>query len=291
MLNERFYDQTLAMIRNGAPEMAMSMLSGKLFLAHSLPEHWPEARDSLRSHALFALLQEDPFSAHSNNRPRGYPGDAALIDLIYDRVPPADTSEIGTTLFKVTTASPASYAVRLRRAHAQKVFEKAWSEGKRICVLACGHLREADAIAGKDLGQVTLVDQDPLSLEVVRARHGSSATIIEANVFRYLRAAAARGDRFDLVYTLGLTDYLDAKAMVLLHRLVTAVLEPGGTFLLANFLPAHVSVGWMDAVMDWQLIYRDESELELYARNAGLTPVTWRDASGAVAWCEMSSPA
>jgi extracellular factor (EF) 3-hydroxypalmitic acid methyl ester biosynthesis protein len=291
MLNERFFDQTLTMIHNGAPEMALSMLSGQLFHAHALSEQWAETRESLRNHALFRLLQEDPFSAHSNARPRGYPGDAALIDLIYDQVPPAGTSEIGASLFNVTISAPAGHAVRQRREYAQTIFKSAWDEGKRICVLACGHLREVDALAGQDFSQVTLVDQDPISLDVVRAKHGGSATIIEANVFRYLRAAAARGDRFDLVYTLGLTDYLDAKAMGLLHRLVSAVLAPGGTFLLANFLPAHISLGWMDAVMDWHLIYRDEHELELYATNAGLIPVTWRDTIGAVVWCNMKSPA
>jgi hypothetical protein len=288
MYSERFYDQALAMIEQGASASALSMLTGKLFLAQLTPEEWGQTRNRLRRHPLYAVLQEDPFSAHSNARPRGYPGDAALIDLIYDQTPPADTSELGRELFAITTAAPAGEAVRQRRQHGKAVFDAAWQAGQSICVLACGHLREADHLVGEDMSRVTLVDQDPLSLDLVRAKHGGTAHIVEENVFRYLRVAAARGDRFDLIYTLGLTDYLDARAMNLLHRLVKACLAPGGTFLLANFLPGHICSGWMDAVMDWELIYRDETELAGYAADAGLAARTWRDATGSVVWCQMT---
>lgn len=291
MYNERFFDQTLEMIREGAASAALPMLAGKLYHARAYATHWQETKSTLQRHPLYEVLQEDPFSAYSTARPRGYPGDAGLIDIIYDRRAPTEVSPLGRELFDITIQFPTSEAVRLRRRHAETVLASAWQSGKRICVLACGHFREADTLVGMDMSNVTLVDQDPLSLEVVRERHGASATIFEANVFRYLRSAAARGDRFDLIYTLGLTDYLDVRAMGILHRLVKACLEPDGTFLLANFLPDHLSVGWMDAIMDWHLIYRDEAELTGYAKAVGLLPKVWRDPTGAVVWCEMTSAA
>jgi SAM-dependent methyltransferase len=124
-------------------------------------------------------------------------------------------------------------------------------------------------------------------LEVIRASHRDLVNVHEANVFRFLRAAAARGDTFDLIYTLGLTDYLDTRAMQLLHRLMLACLAPGGRILLANFLPSHLAVGWMDAVMDWHLIYRDDDELMGYADEISLSARTWRDPTGSVVWCQM----
>ena len=75
--------------------------------------------------------------------------------------------------------------------------------------------------------------------------------------------------------------------MELLHRLMKGCLAPGGRIVIANFLPAHLGIGWMDAVMDWQLIYRDEAELESYAAHIGMTPRCWRDSSGSIVWCEM----
>ena len=43
----------------------------------------------------------------------------------------------------------------------------------------------------------------------------------------------------------------------------------------------------MDAVMDWQLIYRDEAELASYAREIQISFETWTDPTGCIAWCEM----
>ena len=290
MHNERFFDQTLAMIERGNSVAALPMLAGKLYNACADTASWPQTRDALRQHPLHAALMEDPFSAHSALRPRGYPGDAGLIDIIYDKAAPGQASDLGRELFEVTVRFQAPEGVRLRRTHAEPLVTSAWQQGQRILVLACGHFREGALLIGQDISNITLVDQDPVSLDVVRGNHGDTANIVAANVFRFLRAAASRGDSFDLIYTLGLTDYLDHRAMQMLHRLAKACLAPGGTFLLANFLPAHLGTGWMDAVMDWHLIYREEAELERFAAEAGFTARSWRDPTSSVAWCEMKHP-
>lgn len=287
MHDQRFFDQTLDLIEAGQLSMALPLLAGRLFAARIDRKNWLQTRTLLEQHPLHSVLMEDPFAAYCRGRPRGYPGDAGLIDMIYDRQPPSAVDGRAATIFAITTGFPASEAVRLRREHAEQVVMRGWEGGKRILVLACGHFREADRLAGKDLSAITVVDQDPESLGRVRALHGDRINIREANVFRYLRGAVTRGERFDIVYTLGLTDYLDDRAMRLLHRLVHTCTEPGGTFLLANFRPDHLGTGWMEAVMDWHLIYRDDTELADFAREAGFEPETWHDATGAVVWCEM----
>ena len=287
MYNERFFDQTLDMIDAGHWPMALPMLAGKLHNAFHDALTWPETRATLHQHRLHEILLEDPFNAYSVQRPRGYPGDAGLIDLIYDCTPPETASPLGRDMFEMTIRFQAPEGVRQRRDHAEAVVSAAWQAGKRILVLACGHFREGDALIGQDLGNITLVDQDPLSLDCVRGRHQDRINLHEANVFRDLRAAAGRKEQFDLIYTLGLTDYLDTRAMQLLHRQVKACLAPGGTFLLANFLPSHLGTGWMDAVMNWHLIYRDGRELEAYGHEVALRPRSWQDQTGSVVWCEM----
>ena len=290
MQSERFFDQALEMIERGNAAQAVPMLVGKLFSAANDSHSWPATRAALLRHDLHNVLMEDPFCARSARRPRGYPGDAALIDIIYDKASPDPMTRRGRELFDVTVKFQAAEGVRQRRAYAETLVTSAWAAGKRILVLACGHFREGDALIGKDIANITLVDQDEISLAVIRNNHGERANLQAANVFRYLRAAVGRGDQFDLVYTLGLTDYLDGPTMELLHRLAKACLAPGGSFLLANFLPGHLGIGWMDAVMDWQLIYRDEADLKAFADGVGLTARTWRDATDSIVFCEMTAP-
>ena len=285
--HERFFDQTLNLIEFGHLQTALPMLIGKLYSAHGDQRNWPETRSALLRHPLHSVLLEDPYIAHCVKRPRGYPGDAALIDLIYDQRPPRTISDRAQKLFDISTSFQTSEAVRQRRHYAAERLAGAWREKKRICALACGHLREADELIGLDVSTIVAVDQDPLSLDVVRANHGATMRIEEANVLHFLRKAARRGEQFDLIYTLGLTDYFDTRAMSLLHRLMKDCLAPGGEIMLANFLPGHLAIGWMDAVMDWHLVYRDEADLHRHAANIGMTAKTFRDPTGTIAFCEM----
>lgn len=282
-----FFDHIVGMINADAIDYAMPMLVGKLYGAYGHSDSWAQTRRTYMSHPLRSIMLEDPYIARCVTKPRGYAGDAELIDLIYSRTPPPSASERGLRIFQHGIEFQASEGVRQRRDHAELFLGEAFRQGKRILCLACGHFREGDPLVGQDIGSVLLVDQDRLSLQVVRDRFGASARPIEANVFQYLRTAKARGEQFDLVYTLGLTDYLDERAMALLHRMCKAVLAPDGEFILANFVPGHLAVGWMDAVMEWQLIYREPEELARFAAAEGLRAENWLDPTGAIAWSKM----
>lgn len=287
MFNNRLFDAIQFEIENGYMERGLHLLAGALVA----PEAGEAARPILHKHPLHAVLMEDPYLWRAAAKPRGYAGDAQLIDLIYDQVPPEGASERGKEIFRYTIDFPVSVSVRLRRTYMEARLIDAMKAGKRICSLACGHFREGDVLSGQDLSNIVLVDQDPLSLAEVAGKHGDAVTLIEANVLHYLRAAASRGERFDLIYTLGLTDYLDDRAMRLLHKLMKACLAPGGQIFLANFVPDHLARGWLDAVMDWHLIYREEEALQGFAHEIGMVPKTWTDPAGCIAYCEMVSAA
>jgi len=67
---------------------------------------------------------------------------------------------------------------------------------------------------------------------------------------------------FDLVYAVGLYDYLPQPVAAALTAKLFSLVEPGGTLLLPNLTPDSTDVGYMEAFMDWWMIYRDEAELE-----------------------------
>jgi len=66
---------------------------------------------------------------------------------------------------------------------------------------------------------------------------------------------------FDLVYAAGLYDYLPTSVTQKLTRALFDALQPGGSLLIGNFLPDIATAGFMEAVMDWWLIYRSQAEL------------------------------
>jgi hypothetical protein len=288
MSHARLLDQLSTMAASGDVSMLMNLAAGMLAGEQALPFVERPFAHALRRSDFHATLLEDPVSARAFHKPRGYPGDAELIDYYYDQQIPPGTSGLGARMFENTVRFPTGRAVDFRRGFAAERLEQAWQQGKRICVLACGHLREADGLAGKDLSNVVAVDLDSASLAQVAATHDIGPQLVEANALRYLRQTARTEERFDLIYTLGLTDYLDRRALELLHTLMRRCLAEKGEILVANFVSGHLSIGWMEAVMDWHLIYRDAAEMERLAGTADLQPRTFHDPTGSIVFCEMS---
>lgn len=183
-----------------------------------------------------------------------------------------------------------SAAIRHRRDYAAAKLEAAYHADKRICVLACGQLREADQLVGQDLSNVVAVDLDLAALEQVWHRHGNAIELIEDNALTFLCATAQAGRQFDYIYTLGLADHCDEAAMELLHRLMKSCLAEGGEMMIASAMPDTVARGWMSAALSWTPSNRSEADLERYAHRVGLDSRTSRDPTGTIIFSEMSTP-
>ena len=280
------YDQLYQDFLAGKQVEGIEELVVHLHEQRSASDRFADATNQLRGHKLFELICRDPYTAHSFKRPRGYPGDAGLIDMIY-KVDPGETSDdFGTSLFDRTIACGASEAVRQRLNYARGMLAGAVANGESVCALACGYLREADPLIGQPLGRFTGVDLDGESLATVRENHGDTIETIEANVFNWLRIAPREGRSYDRVYSLGLTDYLNERQLLLFTKLAAGTLAPGGKLLLANFHD-HRWSAYMEAAMDWYLIYRTEEDMARNATEAGLQHRIFRDSTGYILYCEM----
>jgi len=66
---------------------------------------------------------------------------------------------------------------------------------------------------------------------------------------------------FDVVYSTGLAETLPQASARALARSLFALLRPGGTLLLANFLPELPDAGLLEAILDWRPVLRTESEI------------------------------
>lgn len=233
------------------------------------PATWPAVVDAVRRHSLLEQIHEDPFTRRAFTKPRGYAGDAVLIDHIYGAARPEFQQPLGRAINRYTTSSPATRAVRFRRHLLAELIDRASGEGHghcRVLALACGHLRELElsaAVRRGDAIEVVGLDQDPDSIEVaveLARRLNCRLLAHTASIKAVIKRSIPLTD-FDLVYAAGLFDYLDDKVATLLLARMLEATRPGGRVLIANFVPDIPDVGYMEACMDWFLRYRTESHL------------------------------
>jgi SAM-dependent methyltransferase len=218
-------------------------------------------------HPVARLIFQSPLAMHSYSQPRGYPGDAELLDYIYKIKPCSDlASELGRAIHAFLLDTQAARALRSRREIlADYVDQTAWAtESPRILSIAAGHLREVELSAAVQAGEIDeyiAVDQDPLSLEQIEhdyARYGVRAVC--ASIRDLLTGARTFAD-LDLAYAAGLYDYLPRETARELTAVMFRALKPGGRLLVANVIPDLDDAGFIESYMGWKLTYRTHDEL------------------------------
>lgn len=232
-------------------------------------DEWRGLVAACRSHALHELIQEDPFTRRAFTKPRGYAGDAVMLDYIYgheEQWPEPEASPLGTAIFRYTTQAPASAGVRARRGFIADLLDRLTETTREpeVLSIAAGHLREASlasSVKRGRVGRLVAMDADGVSLKEVERQYGRyGVETAPADLRRLLTGRLSLGS-FDLVYSTGLFDYL---AEATGRRLVTSMfrmLNPGGRLVVANFLPGVRDIGYMEAYMDWNLIYRTRYDM------------------------------
>jgi extracellular factor (EF) 3-hydroxypalmitic acid methyl ester biosynthesis protein len=264
-------DQALTDIERGNICCGMARLAGRLnTMRRGLArQEWLQLiEDRVRPHRVREVVHLDPLTKRAFSRPRGYAGDAVMMDYIYGR-PPAELAsapEVVRRLYSYCTSTGAPTAVRYRRQLlADTIDGEAVRAGRAIDVVAvaAGHLREADLSSAVRDGQaaVRAFDQDEESLEVITRDYAQYSVAATAASVRHVITGRTVLPASDLCYSAGLYDYLPESAATRLTEAMFTSLRPGGTLLIANFLPDIADVGYMEGLMDWHLIYRTDEEM------------------------------
>jgi SAM-dependent methyltransferase len=235
------------------------------------PDVWRALIPIAQDHAAAHYFHQDPFTRWSFEKPRGYSGDARLLDFIYQhetiREDVEQASPIGSALYAYSKYYPSCIAVRERRDLLARYVDEVADErgaGTEILAIASGHLREAAGSAALARGDITrwvALDQDPLSVgSVARDYAGTPVQALDGSV-RGLLGDKYKLGTFDFVYSAGLYDYLTDAVAMRLNRRCMRMLKPGGTLLFANFSPELTDDGYMETFMNWALLLRTEDDM------------------------------
>lgn len=239
-------------------------------LRHHLPiDEWKRLVKMIRESKLLPLVHQDPFTHRAFTKPRGYAGDAVMMDFIYgqeENWQNPEASELGQSVFQYTINAAASAGVRSRREFIAECLDEVARThvAPTALAIACGHLREASmssAVRRRRFKEFVALDADAESLKEVDRSYSSYGVRTHLADIRKMITGRMNYGKFDLIYSTGLYDYLNAKTAKKLTGQLFSMLQPGGKLVIANFLPTMYDIGYMEACMDWFLIYRDRFEM------------------------------
>jgi len=228
---------------------------------------WPQYASACLSHPLRGLLHQDPFTWRAFAKPRGYAGDAVMMDYIYGLGEATHAAHaatpIGAAIFRYMGTRPSAKAVRYRRRLLAELIDRTAARGgRRVMALAAGHLREvglSHAVNSGAIEEFLAIDQDEDSLSVVARDYGELGVRTMPGSVRQILSGKIKPGELDFVYAAGLFDYLNDAVAAALTRRLFAMTRPGGMLLIPNFRVGARDTGYMESFMDWHLIYRDHA--------------------------------
>jgi hypothetical protein len=260
------------------PKFAEALRSALDDLTARYPD--PEAAAEVLKNSvgnLTEVVNQSPFMGRALKKPRGYAGDDRLLTYLYDDEVLEAPTNMGKLLNYAVFSSPAANAMRNRTKIVQGVIFDRLSRKTPLHVtgIASGPAREVSTMtgllpSGSKRSQIiwTLVDQDRKALD--SAQESLSAGVIEprfvhAGPWEIIRGRVELGEQ-DVIYSLGLFDYLEHRTAVEMVKCLYECLAPGGLMLIGNFHPRNPLRVLMEGAADWYLIHRTEDELLAFGK-------------------------
>ena len=234
---------------------------------------------SVRS-SLEPLLAESHFWKWASTKPYGYAGDFVALEHCYDNVAAPQSSDIGALLDRWLLDSQLASGVRERKDMLSAFIERKANvhfetTGKRLRLLslASGSARELRDLSPEVLEKIdiTLVDQDPRSLQFAKDNLPASVTGLQANALR-LRPSSF-SEPFDLVYSFGFFDYLVDDVIVHCLNFCRDVTASGGSVIFPLKMNSKYRFWLYDVCLDWRFIKRELPDGLALAKRAHLDVV------------------
>jgi hypothetical protein len=242
-----------------------------------------ERREATKEFTELVLTPEMRAGAiwdRSYAKPLGYPGDFRIMNQVYD------DENVGTGVYEKLVhrlGLHVAECIQTRMEVVQsKIAEVVRTKGQnrpaRILSLGSGPSREIEAFlssAGARAGRsvFTLVDQETQALgfaydraypHLLKLGGQSQMQCMNISFTDILRANGGLHEvpPQDMIYSVGLLDYLSDRRSRMLVRKLYDALAPGGLLIIGNMNETSLSNLWpMEFIADWTLIYRGDAEM------------------------------
>lgn len=240
----------------------------------------PEVEDNVWGYLfkeLFPYFMRSRFAERAYFKPKGYAGDYLMMEMIYRNQPEGD-GKLGVMLDRWYLGTSAAKAVRGRRDLLGVSLQEACDERLestdpiRIMNLACGSNRELFDFLSHckytEKIEAICVDADLDALQYTNQyvnvfHHSAVIRLMNDNVVKWsLGRVRHNFGMLDIIYSAGLTDYLDHRLFKSLVTRCYEHLKPGGVLVVGNFGPNNPNRIFMDRILQWKLIHRNEAELK-----------------------------
>lgn len=257
-----------------------------------------EQRDAVKEYTELVLTPELRGGAiwdRSYVKPLGYPGDFGIMNQVYD------WRRVGTNAYEMLlhrigleVAECIKTRMEVLRGEIGKVVAaRDGGRTARIMSLGCGSAREVETWLARSRSalprvEFTLIDQEQRALDyawraayphIVRSEERCRFNCLHISFTDVLRGFGGMEapPPQDLVYSVGLLDYLGDRRAASLVRRFYELLGPGGLLIVGNMNETPLSNLWpMEFITDWSLHYR--SEAQMMAWTEGLDPANaWTD--------------
>ncbi len=283
-------------------------------VSEQIEEELRPAHRAFGQRQLHPLILCAPFIYRTYSKPLGYAGDYEMMNMIIRN------GYEGASLYaKLVNAylldqGPA-HAVRNRVDYLEA---RIIDETARVCRagrraniynVACGPAREVERfLEGHPLADgahFRLLDFSEETLSCASSRvneakrkhqRNTSFEMVKTSVQSLLKAqskAAPQEQKYDLIYSSGLYDYLNDQICKGLNTFLYEQLRPGGLLVLGNFAPCTSIRNLMEHLLEWFLIYRDARKMMslIPAQASPEHCVVRAESTGSNIFCEIRKPA
>jgi len=233
-----------------------------------------KVKDNFR-HLIGTWVYKSTIVKHAFEKPRGYPGDYKMLEIVYDNKP--ISKDIGMYFDNNFLKSPYAVAVRIRKDRLREMLQNFFSETKlnklNILNIACGSCREIKellpSLKTKSLITFNCLDWDEEALRFsqdtllpIKPKNVELKFIKEdvMNLIKNEFTTLSLGKQ-DLIYSIGLIDYLPDRILKKLIHALYQLLQKNGRLILTHknrektFPPLPP-----DWFCDWKFVSRNKEE-------------------------------